>query len=98
MKKTLLFFLTLSFYVQAQNTGDLSGRIIDLKSQQPLEGATVLLEDTSLGVITDADGYFTFEAIPTQTYNVIVSYLGLKVYESCYEYVFTVRWLKVFTY
>lgn len=76
MKKTLLFFLTISFYVQAQNTGDLSGRIIDLKSQQPLEGATVLLEDTSLGVITDADGYFTFEAIPTQTYNVIVSYLG----------------------
>jgi len=75
MKKILLFFL-FTIALQAQNTGNLSGRIIDLQSQQPLEGATVLLEGTNFGVITDANGYFTFESIPTQTYNVEVRYLG----------------------
>jgi len=77
--KKLLFLFLFSLSLHAQNTGDLSGRIIDLQSQQPLEGATVVLEGTTLGVITDAEGYFTFESIPTQTYNVLVSYLG---YES----------------
>ncbi len=75
MKKILLFFL-FTIALQAQNTGSLSGRIIDLQSQQPLEGATVLLEGTNFGVITDANGYFTFESVPTQTYNVVVRYLG----------------------
>ena len=71
-----LFFLS---YVTAQETGTLTGRVLDLKSQQPLEGATLILEGTTLGVVTNEQGYFSIENIPVQTYNVAVSFLG---YES----------------
>ena len=73
----LLFFLCNN--IIAQSTGELSGRILDTQSQQPLEGATVLIEGENIGVISDADGYFKLENIPSKSYNVTASYLG---YES----------------
>ena len=80
MKIHILFLFTLfSFSLFAQNTGSLNGRIIDSQSEQPLEGASVILKGTSVGVVTDEDGYFTIKDVPTLTYNVEVSYLG---YES----------------
>ena len=77
--KFFFFFLILSSLAYSQNAGNLSGKIIDLQSQQPIEGASVILEGTPFGVISNAEGYFEFEDIPTQTYNVVISYLG---YES----------------
>ena len=62
MRKCFLaVFLILSSVVYGQNTGSFSGQVIDEKTQDPLEGATVLLEGTNIGVITDANGYFVFE-------------------------------------
>ena len=76
-------FLLLSFFlfhlVHSQTSGSLTGRIFDIQSQLPLEGATLLLEGTSLGTVTDSDGYFKLENIPSQSYNITASYLG---YES----------------
>jgi outer membrane receptor for ferrienterochelin and colicin len=72
------FFLFISL-VHAQNSGSLSGRILDLQSQQPLPGATLILEGTGIGVVTDEEGYFTINEIPYKSYNVIASFLG---YES----------------
>ena len=75
----LLILLTISTYVLAQNTGTFSGQIIDEKTQYPLEGSSVILEGTNIGVITDKNGYFTFENVPTKSYNIQATYLG---YES----------------
>ena len=75
----LLILLTVSTYVLAQNTGTFSGQIIDEKTQYPLEGSSVILEGTNIGVITDANGYFTFENVPAKSYNIQATYLG---YES----------------
>ena len=74
----MLYLLTLFTFTVAvsQNTGELNGRILDLQSQQPLEGATVVLEGTSIGTLTDDQGYFKLENIPSKSYNVVVSYLG----------------------
>ena len=72
------FFLFITL-VHAQNSGSLSGRILDLQSQQPLPGATLILEGTGIGVVTDEEGYFTINEIPYKSYNVIASFLG---YES----------------
>lgn len=77
MRKCLLtVFITISSIIYAQNTGTFSGQVIDEKTQYPLEGSTILLEGTNIGVITDANGYFIFENIPTQSYNIKASYLG----------------------
>lgn len=77
-RKLTALLLLLTGFLSAQNTGSLSGRILDAQSQLPLEGATVILIGTSLGVVTDQDGYFTIEDIPTQSYNVEASYLGFE--------------------
>ena len=70
-----LFFL-ITGIITGQNTGSLNGRIVDAQNQFPLEGATVVVLGTSIGVVSGEGGYFTIEDIPTQTYNIEVSYLG----------------------
>lgn len=60
----------------AQNNGTINGKVIDNKSLLPLEGATILVDGTSIGVISDSNGFFTIENIPPQTYNLTASYLG----------------------
>jgi hypothetical protein len=76
-------FLLISFFVfhlvHSQTSGSLTGRIFDIQSQLPLEGATLLLEGTTFGTVTDSEGYFKLENIPSQSYNIIATYLG---YES----------------
>ena len=85
MRKNLyhLLLLLINSFVWAQTTGELNGRILDIQSQQPLEGATILLEGTIFGTVTDANGYFKLTNIPTQTYNIVASYLG---YETVTQY------------
>ena len=77
--KYVILSIFLCHYVLAQTTGALSGRIFDIKSQLPLQGATVLLEGSIFGTISDSEGYFKLENIPSQSYNITTSYLG---YES----------------
>jgi len=79
MKKDFTYlFLLVSGILFSQSKGSLDGRVIDSKSQLPLEGATIILRGTSLGVVTNQDGYFSINDIPTKTYNIEVSYLGFE--------------------
>jgi outer membrane receptor for ferrienterochelin and colicin len=72
---SLLFSLT-TYLLTAQNAGQLSGRILDKQTQLPIEGVTLILEGSTMGVVTDEGGYFNFKDVPTQSYNLIVSHLG----------------------
>ncbi len=72
---TSLFVLLISM-VYAQNNGTLTGQVIDNKTLLPLEGSTVLVEGTTIGVITDAEGYFSIQDIPPKTYKITASFLG----------------------
>ena len=75
-KRLFQLFICTSFFVFAQNNGTLSGRVLDSQSLLPLEGATVIIDGSTLGVITDAEGYFILNNIPPQTYNISASFLG----------------------
>ena len=80
MKIKFLLILFFVFHLlHSQTSGSLTGRIFDIQSQLPLEGATLLLEGTTFGTVTDSEGYFKLENIPSQSYNILASYLG---YES----------------
>lgn len=70
----LLLLMPLPFFGQV--SGDLSGRVIDVKNNEPIFGASIVLQGTSLGAITDESGYFRIESVPVQTYNLEISYLG----------------------
>jgi len=70
----LLLFAFCSF-TWAGTTGKLAGRVTD-KQQQGLPGANVLLAGTTLGAVTDVDGYYTILNIPPGTYRVQFSFIG----------------------
>lgn len=55
----------------------LTGQILD-PAQAPLFGATVVLEGTSFGAISNENGRYLIENIPPGSYTVQASYLGFK--------------------
>ena len=77
MLRSFLFFIALiaCSFASAQN-GSISGVIIDKNAQTSLTGATIVLENTSLGAISDVDGKFFIERIQPGTYNVNISLLN----------------------
>ena len=72
----LQLFLCISIISFAQNNGELRGRVIDNQSLLPLEGATVIIDGSTMGVVTDAEGYFIFNDVPPRTYNISANFLG----------------------
>ena len=79
MKNLNLFLAVLVlniFSSFSQSQGSIIGEIFDSKSQLPLLGANIILDDTSIGAISDENGYFIIENIPTTTYNITISYIG----------------------
>ena len=77
LKNLIFIFIILSFgLLSSQNSGNLTGRVLDSQTQLPIQGVTILLENSLLGVATDENGYFTINDIPTKTYNVDISHLG----------------------
>ncbi len=72
---SIIVILMLSGTIYSQS-GTLSGLITDSKSGEPLIGATVLIEGTTIGAATNADGRYTVRNIPPKTYNIRASYVG----------------------
>ncbi len=56
----------------------LHGRVTDARKGIPLEGATVVIRNTTHSVITDRDGRFTFRTGQTLPYVLIVTNVGYK--------------------
>ena len=78
MKKLLLVGLMMlsSFITFAQ----ISGTVLDSDTNSPLPGATVIIQGTSDGVVTDFDGKFSLEsAVAGNT--LVISYLGYETTE-----------------
>lgn len=61
---TAILFL-FSSEVLAQSLS-ISGKVIDKNSQEPVIGASVLIEGTSNGTITDLDGNFMLSNVPSK--------------------------------
>lgn len=74
MRTHLLFavFALISFVSNGQN-GSLNGRVLDAKTAEPLIGANVVIEGTTVGAATDLDGKFQINNIKPGTYNIVVS-------------------------
>jgi len=83
----ILFFLTLSsVFVNAQNNnanGKISGKVIDAATQLPVEYATIsILKSGSTspfnGVVSDAKGSFSLNAVPNGEFTVNIDFIGYK--------------------
>ena len=55
---------------------DLTGRILEGSSGEPLEQANVYFPQLQNGTVTDAEGFFQLSNLPEGTYKLVVSLLG----------------------
>jgi len=73
----LLFaFLVIPMNTLAQDTGAITGKVIDARSKEPLVGANVIVLDTNRGASTDMKGGFIIEKVPVGTYRMRFVYIG----------------------
>ncbi|GAA4846576.1 TonB-dependent receptor [Algivirga pacifica] len=75
----LLSTLLFAFQGYAQK-GTVKGVVKDASTGEEIIGASVLLEGTTTGSVTDVFGQFAFKA-PVGTYNVLCSYVGYKKFQ-----------------
>lgn len=76
MKKIFSIIILLLFDLLAGTTGKLSGVIKDAQTGEPLLGANIIIEGTSLGDAANEKGEFVILNIPPGQYNVRVSFIG----------------------
>lgn len=72
----LLAIFPLVVRAQDENTGAISGRVIDSWQGGPVAGVTVLVRGTTLGTTTDSAGNYTVTKVPPGTYAVVLTRSG----------------------
>ncbi len=59
-----------------QQTGRITGTVVNTATQEPLIGASVVVSGTQLGAVTTAEGEFTIRRVPVGEYALRVSAIG----------------------
>ena len=77
MKKSILFlvitFCSIAAFSQSGYT--ISGKIIDEATKQPLQGASVFAENTTIGTATNDQGFFSLR-LPGGGYSIAITFTG----------------------
>lgn len=78
-----IVLLFCGYIAQAQNTGSISGKVINAKDKKPVDFASIAiksLKDSSVVASgqTNPDGSFSFKAIAPGKYRIYAAFLGLK--------------------
>lgn len=82
MRRNAFVFLVLAVFValpgllQAQ-IRSVTGRVTIAETNEPLEGARVMIRGTTVGTYTDAQGNFTLRA-PADARTLVITYIGFK--------------------
>lgn len=71
----LVFIFFISQYVFSQQTGEIFGLVVDKNTKEPLIGASIFVENSEDGAITDENGKYSISTEP-RTLNLTCSYLG----------------------
>lgn len=82
LKAKLWFGLFLSLYwplAWAGQTGKIVGKVTDAETGEPLPGANIVLEGTTMGAASDLEGEFVIINVPPGIYTVRASVIGYAV-------------------
>jgi len=75
----VLSFLLYSPNAIAGVTGKITGVVTDSETGEPLVGANVIIEGTTMGAAADPDGYFSILNVPPDIYDIRASMMdGLR--------------------
>lgn len=75
MKKTLLCISMLFSMLTLNAQKTITGTVKDNSTNEPLIGATVLVDGTTIGTATDIDGNYTL-SVPLSASRLTISYVG----------------------
>ena len=64
--------------VYGQGSGHIAGLVLDRVSGDPLPGANVMLEGTTIGASSDLNGEYLIPKVSPGSYNLVVKYIGYK--------------------
>ncbi len=79
LRGTLLCALLCLFGIlQAQETASITGTVLSDSDDDRLEGASVALQNTTRGTITDGEGQFVLDNLAPGDYTVVVSSIGFE--------------------
>jgi len=81
MKKLILTYFIFSISLFAQQTGKLSGTVLDAATGESLPGVNVILKGTYYGAASNINGIFSIDNISVGIYNVDVSLIGYKTFK-----------------
>ncbi len=73
---TMILGFSASMSGQPNNTSGLEGRVISIEEEQPVPFINLMIEGTSIGTATDADGFFRLHNLPSEKLTLKVSGIG----------------------
>jgi hypothetical protein len=71
----ILLSVVMCNYAMGQS-GELKGKITDSETGETLIGATIMVQGTTKGTITDIDGNYSLKDLGKGSYNIVVSYVS----------------------
>ena len=80
MKLKVMFLfacLFLSIGIAIAQSSNATGRVLSAEDNEPIVGATVQIEGTDTGTITDLDGKFTIN-VPSSAQILVISFIGME--------------------
>lgn len=80
MKLKVMFLfacLFLSIGIAIAQSSNATGRVLSAEDNEPIVGATVQIEGTDTGTITDPDGKFTIN-VPSSAQILVISFIGME--------------------
>jgi outer membrane receptor for ferrienterochelin and colicins len=84
----LLMTLLVSSLASSQNTFE--AHIFDAQTNEPLIGATALLQGTSIGASADINGFIRIENIPDGSHIIEFRFIGYEVLTRTYDFPLTI--------
>nr|WP_299034629.1 TonB-dependent receptor [uncultured Tenacibaculum sp.] len=79
MRKVLILLVLLqSFAVVSQNSGEISGKVIDSKTREVLPFVNVLVYGTKIGAVSNEKGEFVLNNVPLGYNKIQASFVGYK--------------------
>jgi len=77
-KLILTISFLVGFFLLSFSQTTIKGKVTEAENGEPIIGASVFIEGTTVGTITDFDGMFTFNSNLEGKRNLLISYIGYK--------------------
>lgn len=79
MKIKILMLLSIFFSLAAlAQTGSISGTVVDANTQEPLEGTSIVIRGTNIGVSSNESGKYSLKDLKPEKYTIDVFFIGYK--------------------